>query len=201
MHTLITADLFTEKPSRGYALFPTFAGTVEGFTVEISAEYDSTGADYWYGRFCEESNAPAHAHLVRNPNAWVKQDTGNGTDSWVRTTTRNYGWFAWELYNPKDEVEGRKSHAMSEAEAWRQVNAEIRDTVQGLVDGDIQNVKVVATVSRNGIELASDSLGTEIDTRNPTHLTHERILDTGLDCVAEALHNARTALASLCACH
>ena len=199
MHTEITSDTFKELGT-SYS-YPTFVGTVDGFDITITSEGADGAALHWYGRFCEAHNAPSHAHLVRNPNAWQKRDTGNGTDSWVRTSSRIYGWFAWELFTPSDEVQAHIRDGKSEREAWHLVNEMIRDTVQGLADGDIHEVIVTVTASRNGIELASESCGTECDSRNTREALHERIMETGLDCVAEALHHAKQALATLCACH
>lgn len=200
MPTEITASLF-EEVSQPFASYPVFDASADGFDVQITVEEGDGSALHWYGRWCEDHNAPARAHLVRNPRAWVKRDTGNGTDSWVRTSSRVYGWFAWELFDPAAEVEAHIRNGKDEREAWAIVNGDIRRTVEGLADGDIHEVYVTVTVSRSGIELASESCGTEIDDRDPRADRHAQILDVGMDLTVQAIHDAKAALASLCACH
>lgn len=184
---------------------PVWTGEIEGFEIRVEMTYDDSRID-WYGDFCEKERPPkwtnSKTFFVRNENAWRKRDEGNGTDSWVRTNNRVFGWFAWAMFDPEEEVAAWMKNGLSEREAWDRVLGIIRKAVEGLAEGDLHAIVVTATAYREGIELGSASLGgIEQDSRESASYNRESMIEQATDLVAEAIHEAKKALARLCECH
>lgn len=138
-----------------------------------------------YGKFCEvydrerdraqaRNDPKGEDFYLRNPNAWRLEDIGNGTDSWVRVSKNNYGWFRLAEH-PKHEVEYlMKEGRLTEREAWHQVLSRWNDLVEKLADGQLYHVWVGVQVFWNGEIVGEDSLGgIEID----EYLDEERMID------------------------
>lgn len=180
-------------------------GEIEGFEIRVEMAYDDGMID-WYGDFCEKERPPkwtnSKTFFVRNENAWRKRDLGEGTDSWVRIDSRTYGWFAWAQFDPEEEAAAWMKNGLSEREAWDRVLGIIRKTVEGLASGDLHAIILTATAYREGIELGSASLGgIEQDSRESASYNRDSRIDHATDLVAEAIHDAKKALAKLCECH
>jgi len=181
-----------------------WTGELDGFEIRIEMRYDDYSPDH-YGDFCEKERPPKWAWhgatFVRNPNVWRKRDEGNGTDSWFRTSTREFGWFAWAWYKPEDEVALLMEGGMPERAAWDKVNEQIRHIVAGLANGDIHNVVLEATASREYVELGSSTIGgIELDSRDSSAQNDAALRDNFADLVHDAIETAKHKLKSLCGC-
>lgn len=201
----MTHEEILEKLEKGTSRYmPTWVGEVDGFEIVVETKIDELGyQEQDFGAFCEKERAPKWAKFfVRNEAAWYKADLGNGTDSWVRYRIRDQsGWFALADH-PADEARHYMNDGLTEREAWAKTLARIRRYVKGLADDSISWVGVIATASRNGIELGTSSCwGVEIDDRDPYAERWSHVEEVATDQVAEAIEDAKKALKRLCECH
>lgn len=186
---------FAEKRNqRGSRMY--FEQDIDGFLVVISYDYDGDFDFSHYGEFCEVNGFSHKDFVLRNPNCWRKVDQGNGTDSWERTSFREYPFF--KLTNhPQDEVDWyMKNENMPEREAWQKVLDRERKLLRKLIDGSLFAIVVRVDVWKAGIPLGKAEIhGYEVE----DYVRLEDVADavSGNALIDEAMDKAGDALKRL----
>ena len=146
------------------------------FRIELQYDDDYDFDFSHYGEFCELPysdkdraqawNDPKGGNFyVRNPKVWRKRDEGLGTDSWVRSGHREYGWFKLAEH-PRHEVEYlMKEEGLPEREAWQKALARWPEIIEDLADGNLSAIWISVEVFFNDELIVERSLGgIEVDT-------------------------------------
>lgn len=182
------------------------------FRISLTWSHDNDFDFSHYGTFCEAygssnwdaayvyNNPKSGDFYIRNPEAWWKDDVGNGTDSWLRrgrSAAGQYGWFRLAEH-PRHEVEWlMKNENLDERTAWRKVLDRWEELVQKLVNNDISAIVVTVEVFWNNESIAVESLGgievdCGIDTPEVVELAREH------DLLGQALAEAQRYIDNVC---
>jgi hypothetical protein len=182
------------------------------FRIEVECSDDTDWDWSHYGKFCElprslngqfdhstqARNDPKGGDFyVRNPQAWMKRDTGNGTDSWVRVGAyNNYGWFKLAEH-PRHEVEHLMTGGTPEREAWKVTLDRLDGLVEKLAAGDLTAVVISVTVYWND-EVVGDTVLGGIETDEYVDEAATVRLAEEHDLIDEALGYAKKKIEQAC---
>lgn len=174
----------------------------DGFTVHVRAEYDydSNPTDY-LGTFTDDPEG-----AERNPEAWYlstpyRDRIDGSNDTYMAQHRGQYGWvvLADGFDYASNYAWANRQGGMSRSVADEYARARVAESVRKLTNEYGYNaVYVTARVEREGVELGSAALyGIELtekrDGSNPRWLS-----ETAEELIAEAVADAREALARLC---